>query len=377
MNDASQIPTLPFRADHVGSLLRPQTLLQARADFKEGKIPANALRAAEDSAIRDAIRLQEDVGLQSVTDGEFRREGWQWDFFRAMGGVGTSADKVAITFHNEGGDLHRSVSGLQVTGKLNLDHVIFGEHFAFLRAATARMPKLTIPAPSLLHRRGGASVVDPAIYPDIEVFWHDLAAVYAEEIAGLGKLGCTYLQLDDTSFAALCDPAYRASVATLGVDGASLHRTYIRLFNDSLAKRPAGMTICTHTCRGNHRSSWITSGGYDFIAEALFSELQVDGFFLEYDDDRSGGFEPLRFVPRGRKVVVLGLVTSKTGQMESKDELKRRIDAASKYLPLEQLALSPQCGFASTEEGNTLTEDEQWAKLRLCVEVAREVWGSV
>jgi 5-methyltetrahydropteroyltriglutamate--homocysteine methyltransferase len=262
-----------------------------------------------------------------------------------------------------------------VSGKLRLEKTIFSEDFAFLKSVAKATPKLTLPSPSMVHYRGGRAAIDESIYPDMEAFWHDIAAVYSQEIAALHRLGCTYLQLDDTSLAYLNDPAQRAYVNSIGGDGDKQHLTNIRVINAALSRRPAGMTVCTHMCRGNFRSSWMAEGGYDHVAEALFGELAVDGFFLEYDDARSGGFEPLRFVPKGNKRVVLGLVTSKRAALESKDDLKRRIDGAAKYVPLEQLCLSPQCGFSSTVDGNALTRDEQIAKLRLVVETAREVWG--
>jgi 5-methyltetrahydropteroyltriglutamate--homocysteine methyltransferase len=364
----------PFRADHVGSLLRPKELLQAREDHKAGRLDAAGLRAAEDRAIRQAVKMQEDIGLQGVTDGEFRRSAWQLDFYNQIGGIGKGGEKVPIHFENEKGSTDFVVDSTRVTSRLKLDHTIFGDDLTFLQSATSRTAKLTIPAPSVLHRRGGRSLVDPKVYPDMDAFWNDLSAVYADEVERLGKLGCKYLQLDDTSFATLCDPAHRAGMAEIGVDGNTIHLTYIRLFNEALKRKSADMAVCTHTCRGNFRSAWFATGAYDFIAEALFNELQVDGFFLEYDDERAGGFEPLRFVPKGKKVV-LGLVTSKRAALEKKDDLKRRIDQAAKFIPLDQLCLSPQCGFSSTVEGNALSIDEQIAKLRLVAETAREVWG--
>jgi 5-methyltetrahydropteroyltriglutamate--homocysteine methyltransferase len=365
----------PFRADHVGSLLRPNELLRAREEFKSGRVDAAALRAAEDAAIREVVKRQEDIGIEGISDGEFRRQAWQLDFYNQIGGISKGGEKVPVHFENEQGSTDFVVDSTRVTSRLRLDRTIFAEDFSFLKSVTRRTPKLTIPAPSVLHRRGGRSLVDPKVYPDMDAFWNDLGSVYADEVEQLGKLGCTYLQLDDTSFATLCDPAHRKAMADIGVDGDKVHLTYIRLFNEALRRKPATMSVVTHTCRGNFRSAWFASGGYDFIAEALFNELQADGFFLEYDDQRSGGFEPLRFVPKGKKVV-LGLVTSKRAALESKDSLKRRIDEAAKYVPLEQLCLSPQCGFSSTLEGNELTIDEQFAKLKLVVETAREVWGS-
>jgi 5-methyltetrahydropteroyltriglutamate--homocysteine methyltransferase len=366
--------TPPYRADHVGSLLRPKELLQAREDHKQGRLSATELRAVEDAAIRRVVAMQEEIGLQGVTDGEFRRGSWHMDFLYQVGGVTKVQDNLTVQFRNEKGVIEFTPAALRVTGKLKLEKCIFGEDFKFLKSVAKATPKLTIPSPSMMHYRGGRAAIDAALYPSLEPFWDDLGRVYADEIEALGKLGCTYLQLDDTSLAYLNDPTQREYITKLGGDGAHQHLTYIRLINSALAKKPAGMRVCTHMCRGNFRSSWVATGGYDHVAEALFGELKVDGFFLEYDDARSGGFEPLRFVPKG-KMVVLGLVTTKKGELEKKDELKRRIDQAAKYVPLEQLCLSPQCGFSSTVEGNALTLDEEIAKLRLIVETAREVWG--
>ena len=368
---------LPFRADHVGSLLRPSRLLRARAEHQAGRLSPEELRRIEDVAIRDAVRMQQEIGLQGVTDGEFRRGSWHMDFLYQIGGVAKTDQKLRIQFRNEAGPVEAALGAFRIGGKLTFDKPIFGEDFAYLKsvAPTGTVAKLTIPSPSMLHYRGGRAVIDQAAYPDIDAFWHDLAEVYRREIAGLAALGCTYLQLDDTSLAYLNDPAQRAYVNSIGGDGEHQHLINIRLINQALADKPPGMTVCTHMCRGNFRSSWVAEGGYDHVAEALFGELAVDGFFLEYDDARSGGFEPLRFVPKGNKRVVLGLVTSKRPVLESKDELKRRIDEAAKYVPLEQLCLSPQCGFSSTVDGNALTPEEQAAKLRLVVDTAREVWG--
>ena len=367
----------PFRADHVGSLLRPPELLRARAEHQAGRLSAGELRRVEDQAIRDVVRMQQDVGLEGVTDGEFRRGSWHMDFLYQIGGVAKSDQTLRIQFRNDTGPVEAALGAFRIGGKLTLEKTIFAEDFAYLKsiAPAGAVPKLTIPSPSMLHYRGGRAVIDPAAYPDMDAFWQDLAEVYRQQIAGLAALGCTYLQLDDTSLAYLNDPAQRAYVTSIGGDGDKQHLTNIRLINQALAAKPAGMTVCTHMCRGNFRSSWVAEGGYDHVAEALFGDLAVDGFFLEYDDARSGGFEPLRFVPRGEKRVVLGLMTSKRPALESKDDLKRRIDEAAKYVPLEQLCLSPQCGFSSTVEGNTLTIEEEKAKLRLVVETAREVWS--
>jgi len=345
----------PFRADHVGSLLRPLELLHARAEHQAGRLSAEELRRAEDRAIGDAVRMQREIGLQGVTDGEFRRGSWHMDFLYQIGGVAKTDQNLRIQFKNETGPVEAALGAFRIGRRLTLDK--------------------TISSPSMLHYRGGRAVIDQAAYPEMEAFWHDLAEVYRKEIAGLAALGCTYLQLDDTSLAYLNDPAQRAYVTSIGGDGDKQHLINIRLINQALANKPPDMTVCTHMCRGNFRSSWVAEGGYDHVAEALFGELAVDGFFLEYDDARSGGFEPLRFVPRGKKRVVLGLVTSKRPALESKDELKRRIDEAAKYVPLEQLCLSPQCGFSSTVDGNAVTIEDEKAKLRLVLETAREVWG--
>jgi len=369
----------PFRAEHVGSLLRPRPLLAARAEHEGDWIDAETLRGCEDVCIKKAVEMQSELGLKGVTDGEFRRGSWHMDFLYRIGGVEKTERRLNIAFKNPAGTIEFSPAAHQVGGKLRLDRTIFGEDFAFLKsvAPAGTTPKLTIPSPSMLHYRGGRAAIDEVAYPDMEQFWHDLAEVYHTEIAGLAALGCTYLQLDDTSLAYLNDPAQRAYVDTIGGRGDTQHLTNIRLINQALAGKPAGMTVCTHMCRGNYRSSWVAEGGYDHVAEALFGELAVDGFFLEYDDARSGGFAPLRFVPKGSKKIVLGLVTTKRPELESKDELKRRIDEAAKYVPLEQLCLSPQCGFSSTVEGNSLTLEQEKAKLRLVVEIAQEVWGQL
>ena len=362
----------PFRADHVGSLLRPKHLLEARDKLDKGEITAAELRRIEDEAIRHAVKRQEDVGLKSITDGEFRRRSWHMDFICRIGGV-VSAGTQVRPFHNEKGDVKNEIEVPKVVGRLRLEQPIFADDFQFLKSITKATPKFSIPSPSMLHGLG-STLEDKSVYADPEDFWHDLAKVYIDELRALDRLGCTYLQIDDTMFATLADPEYRKKINPLAGAQEQLHKTYIRLLNDSLAGRPAGMTVCVHTCRGNHRSAWVAAGGYDPVAEAVFNELNVDGFFLEYDDERSGSFEPLRFVPKG-KIVVLGLLTSKKGALEKKDDVKRRIDAATKYIDLDQLALSPQCGFASTLLGNLLSEDQQFAKLALVVEIAREVWG--
>ena len=368
--------TPPFRADHVGSLLRPPELLAARARHAAGELDDAGLRAVEDEAVRAAVELQRDVGLQLATDGEFRRTSWHMDFIYQLGGVTrVPEERIAVHFHSDEGEIDAVFSGMHVDGKLGIDEPIFGDDFAFLRdTVSTAVAKLTIPSPSMVHYRGGRASIDPDVYPDLDAFWADLTAAYRDQVARLFALGCRYLQLDDTSLAYLNDPSQREYVASIGGDPERQHVEYIHHINEALAGRPEGMAVTTHMCRGNFRSSWVAEGGYDYVAEALFNELEVDGYFMEWDDERSGSFAPLRFVPPG-KVVVLGLVTTKRGGLEQKDDLKRRIEEASRHVPLDQLCLSPQCGFSSTVDGNALTIDEQVAKLRLVVEVAEEVWG--
>jgi 5-methyltetrahydropteroyltriglutamate--homocysteine methyltransferase len=368
--------TPPFRADHVGSLLRPAHLLEARRRRATGEIDADELRGIEDEAIRGVVGMQRDVGLRSATDGEFRRTSWHMDFIYRLGGVRPTDEKIQVHFRNADGELDFESAALVIDSPVRLRDTIFGDDFTFLSSTVddGVTAKLTIPSPSMVHYRGGRAAIDPDVYPDEERFWADLSAAYADQVRRVAELGCRYLQLDDTSLAYLNDPAQRRLLTERGDDAEHQHLRYIRQINAAIADRPAGLAVTTHMCRGNFRSSWAAEGGYDFVAEALFSELAVDGFFLEYDDDRSGGFAPLRFVPPG-KMVVLGLVTTKRGALESKDTLKRRIDEAAKYVPLDQLCLSPQCGFSSTVEGNVLSYDEEVAKLRLIVETAEEVWG--
>jgi len=367
--------TPPFRADHVGSLLRPRPLLEAREAQAAGRLSAAELAAVEDDAIRAAVRLQEDLGLRAATDGEFRRASWHMDFIYQLGGVEKTEGHLSVAFRNATESIEFTPSGLFVSAPVTLDQTIFADAFSFLAATTTTaVPKLTIPSPSMIHYRGGRAAIDPAVYPELDAFWADLARAYADEVRGLSRLGCTYLQLDDTSLAYLNDPAQRAYLAAAGGDPDHQHETYIATINAAIGSRPSTMAVTTHLCRGNFRSSWAAEGSYEFVAEALFTQLQVDGFFLEYDDDRSGDFSPLRFVPKD-KVVVLGLVTTKRGELERKDDLKRRIDEAARYVDLDQLCLSPQCGFSSTLEGNALSYDEQVAKLALVVETAAEVWG--
>ena len=367
----------PFRADHVGSLLRPAPLLAAREQHARGELDGTALRAAEDDAIRDAVAMQQAVGLRSVTDGEFRRTSWHMDFIYRIEGIDPADEDLKVQFRNADGLLEFTSAALSVHAPIRITEPIFADDFRFLQSVaegTGMTPKLTIPSPSMVHYRGGPAALDPSVYPDEEGFWDDLTAAYSGQLAKMGELGCTYLQLDDTSLAYLNDPRQRERIAQQGGDAEHQHEHYIRQLNKVLGSKPSGMTVTTHLCRGNYRSSWAAEGGYDFVAEAMFGGLEVDGFFLEYDDERSGTFEPLRFVPPGR-TVVLGLVTTKRGELERKDDLKRRIEEASRYVPLEQLCLSPQCGFSSTVEGNELSYDEQVAKLELIVETAAEVWG--
>jgi 5-methyltetrahydropteroyltriglutamate--homocysteine methyltransferase len=369
--------TPPFRADHVGSLLRPAELIHARDDFAAGLVPAEELREMEDAAIRDVVKMQQDVGLQSATDGEFRRATWHMDFIYQLGGIEKlPPGDITVQFHNADGEIEFKPASIHIGERVHLDHTIFEPDFAFLRGAVgqSQTPKLTIPSPSMVHYRGGAAAIDREVYPDLEQFWADLSSAYADQVRAVHELGCRYLQFDDTSLAYLNDPNQRAQMAGRGEDAEHLHEKYIRNINRALEGRPEGLTVTTHMCRGNFRSSWVAEGGYDFVAEALFGELGVDGFFLEYDDARSGGFEPLRFVPKG-KLVVLGLVTTKRGDLEAKDELKRRIEEASRYVAVDQLCLSPQCGFSSTVEGNALSYEQEVAKLALIVETAAEVWG--
>jgi 5-methyltetrahydropteroyltriglutamate--homocysteine methyltransferase len=364
----------PFCADHVGSLLRPPQLLAAREQHRAGRLSIEELRAAEDAAIREAVAEQQELGLQSVTDGEFRRAYWHLDFLTRFSNVEQVRSPVKVSFHSEAGDIEVQPTAMRVTGRLGRPQPIFVDHFRFLKSVARAVPKQTLPSPSMLHFRGGRGAIDRSAYPDIEAFYEDLARLYAQEIADLAAAGCRYLQLDEVNFAYLCDPKFRDQARALGEDPERLPQRYARLINQSIAGRPLDMVVCLHLCRGNFESSWLAEGGYDPVAQILFNEVQADGYFLEYDTPRAGDFAPLRCVPKG-KTVVLGLVTSKRGALEPATELARRIDAAARHLPLEQLALSPQCGFASAGRGNHLTSEEQFAKLRRVVEVARQVWG--
>ena len=364
----------PFRADHVGSLLRPPELRQARAAHKAGTLTAADLRAVEDRCITAAIRKQEAIGLRAATDGEYRRAYWHYDFVAGLDGVEIYEPEQKIQFKGNVPLPH----ALRVTGPIRWNKPVMVDDWRFVAAnVRTAVPKQTIPSPSVVHFRGGRRAIDAKSYPDMDQFFADLANAYHDAVQAFAGAGCRYLQLDEVNIAYLCDPEQIAGLKARGEHVDNLLQTYGDMINRAIDGRPADMTISMHLCRGNFRSTWVASGGYEPVAEVLFNQINADAYFMEYDSDRAGGFEPLRFVPRGPKIVVLGLVTSKTGELETKDELKRRIDAAAKYLPLEQLALSPQCGFASTEEGNLLTEDQQWAKLQLCVDVAREVWGAV
>ncbi len=364
----------PFRADHVGSLLRPPQLLAAREQHRAGRLSAEELRAAEDAAIREAVAEQQNVGLQSVTDGEFRRAYWHVDFLTRFSNVEQVHSPVKVSFHSEAGDIQMQPSALRVTGRLGRSRPIFVDDFRFLKSVAHAVPKQTLPSPSVLHFRGGRGAIDRTAYPDLEAFYEDLGRLYAQEIADLAAAGCRYVQLDEVNFAYLCDPKFREQAHAMGEDPEQLPHRYARLINRSIAGRPRDMVVCLHLCRGNFESSWLAEGGYEPVAETLFNEVEADGYFLEYDSARAGDFSPLRLVPRG-KTVVLGLVTSKRAALEPAAELARRIDEAARHLPLEQLALSPQCGFASAGRGNHLSREEQFAKLRRVVEVARQVWG--
>jgi 5-methyltetrahydropteroyltriglutamate--homocysteine methyltransferase len=361
----------PFRADHVGSLLRPAALKQARDKRSRGEITAEALREVEDREIANVIRKQEDVGLKSITDGEFRRTSWNYDFLERLAGVESYMGERKIKFQ---GPQPRPIL-LRVIGKLGgyKPHPMI-EHFKFLKALTKQTPKMTVPSPSSLHFRYGRDAVPEAIYPAMEEFYRDLGQSYRKVVRAFADAGCRYLQLDEVNLAYLCDPSLRGQITARGEDPETLPAIYADMINAAISDIPPDMTITMHLCRGNFRSSFVASGGYEPVAEILFNAIKVHGYFMEYDSDRAGGFEPLRFVPKG-KTVVLGLVTTKSGQLESRDDIKRRVDQAAKYVALDQLCLSPQCGFASTEEGNVLGEDEQWAKLRMIVEVAEEIWG--
>lgn len=362
----------PFRADHVGSLLRTAALKEARSKRERGEIDAATLKAAEDREIEKIIRRQEGVGLKAVTDGEFRRAFWNYDFLGGLPGVEAYLGERKIRFQGP----NPKPMMLRVVGKLGsfAGHPMI-DHFRFVASHTKATPKMTIPSPSSLHFRYGRDAVPQAIYPDMAEFYRDLGTTYRKAVRAFADAGCRYLQLDEVNFAYLCDPKLREQVSRRGDDPNALPHVYARLINDAIADAPSDMAVCMHLCRGNFQSSFVASGGYEPVAEILFNAINVRGYFMEYDTERAGGFEPLRFVPKG-KTVVLGLVTSKSGRLEPRDDIKRRVEEAAKFVPLEQLCLSPQCGFASTEEGNILAEDEQWAKLAMLVELADEIWGS-
>ena len=361
----------PFRADHVGSLLRPPELHDARARVARSEMDRAALRPVEDAAIRGAVALQESVGLSSITDGEFRRDWWHIDFLRGFDGVETSTQSFGVRF--EGADEQPPL--MKVTGKIRRTRPSMLDHFTFLKSVTTRTAKFCLPSPVMLHARGDRPTLR-ATYPDLAEFWADLTAAYREEIGALCRAGCRYLQLDDTAWAMMCDPKVREQVGKLGDDPARLPGIYADAVNAVIRDLPRDVTVAIHTCRGTFKSTWMASGGYDPVAETVFTRLNVRAFFLEYDSDRAGGFEPLRFVPKG-KTVVLGLISSKVPELEKKDDLKRRIDAAARYVPLENLCLSPQCGFSSTHHGNKITVEDQKRKLGLALEVARDVWGAI
>jgi 5-methyltetrahydropteroyltriglutamate--homocysteine methyltransferase len=365
----------PFRADHVGSLIRPDALIKARVAADKGEMPPAELARIQHDAIRGVVRLQEELGLKLATDGEYNRTFWQRDFLIKFENVKPAVSKLTVRFHSAAGTRDHSPPTLQIVGKLKRPAGIFVEDFKFLKSVARGTAKITIPSPTTMHFRGGRDAVDRAAYPDMDDFYADLARVYAEEINDLALAGCRYLQIDEVNLAYLCDPELRAQVRNIGEEPDTLPKTYARLLNDTIKGKPADMVVCMHLCRGNFAGAWVAEGGYDPIAELLFNEIAVDGYFLEYDTARAGSFAPLRFLPKG-KTAVLGLVTTKGPNLETKDELKRRIEEASRYAPLEQLALSPQCGFSSGIGGNAMTVEDEIAKLKLVVETAREVWGT-
>jgi 5-methyltetrahydropteroyltriglutamate--homocysteine methyltransferase len=365
-------PLPPFRADHVGSLLRPRALKEARAQRARGEIGAAALEAVEDREIAAAIRRQQDIGLKGITDGEFRRAFWQIDFLEKLDGVESYEGERKVKFQ---GPQPKPIL-LRTKGKLGFTSHPMLDHFRFVKDATRATAKMTIPSPTSLHFRYGREAIDPKVYPTMDAFYRDLGAAYADAIKAFADAGCRYLQIDEVNFAYLCDPRLRSQVKDRGDDPDKLPGIYADLLNAAISKRPKDMVVTMHLCRGNFQSTFVASGGYNPIAETLFQKIGVDGYFLEYDSERAGGFEPLRLVPK-EKTVVLGLVTTKSGQLESKDQIRRRIDEAARHIDMTQLALSPQCGFASTEEGNLLGETEQWAKLERIVAVALDVWGGV
>jgi len=365
----------PFRADHVGSFLRPARLAEARERHAAGRCSDDELRAMEDECIREVVRRQEEVGLTGITDGEFRRTYFHVDFLEKLHGVSVTYGDFTVAFRKDDGtEVGFRPPTMHVDGALRHSGPIQGADYEFLASVVSRTPKVCIPAPSMLHFRGGRQAISNDAYPDLERFYDDLAAAYRAEIADLAARGCRYLQMDDTNLAYLCDPEIRKRTSERGDDPDVLTHLYCRLVNDAIRDRPDDMVITVHLCRGNFKSAWVAQGGYEPVAEILFNDMAIDGFFLEYDDERSGDFAPLRFMPEG-KAVVLGLMSSKRAAVEPKDEIRARIEEASRYVPLEQCALSHQCGFSSTAHGNELDEDDQWRKLARCVEVAQEVWG--
>ena len=366
----------PFRADHVGSLLRPAALKALRLEHEAGKLSASDLRKAEDAAIRDGVKLQEDVGLEGITDGEMRRKSWHMDFLLQLSGLSSEGKMLPVTFHGREGDRFFTRPDLRIASRVTRPKPIFVEAFRFLKSATTRTPKLTLPSPSMLYTQVGRANIDRAVYPDLDAFVEDVAAAYRAEIADLYASGCRYLQLDDVSLAYLCDEEMRARGRANGDDPDAQLALSVKLVRATLRDKPEDLAVCTHLCRGNFRSAWRAQGGYAGIAETIFNQMPYDGFFLEFDDARSGDFSPLRHVPRHVRVV-LGLVTSKVSALEKKDDLKRRLDEASKYIALEQLCVSPQCGFSSTVEGNDVSVEDERAKLSLCVGLARDVWGGL
>ena len=371
--------TAPFRADHVGSLLRPLSLKALRDEVAAGRESAAALRAAEDAAVREVVALQEHVGLHGITDGELRRTAWHMDFLTRLGGLTSEGRAIPVRFRSAAGNVDFTRPDLAITSRITRPAPIFVEPFRFLASVVARVPKLTVPSPAMLFAQLGRANIDRAVYPDLDVYAEDTAAAYRAEIADLYAAGCRYLQLDDVSLAYLCDDEMRAQAKAAGDDPDATLRLAVRTIRATLRDKPADLTVCTHLCRGNFRSSWRAQGGYERVAETIFNELPYDGFFLEFDDARSGDFSPLRFVRKGASGprIVLGLVSSKTGTLEKKDDVKRRLDEAARYVPMDQLCVSPQCGFSSTVEGNAVTVEQQTAKLRLCVDLAREVWGDL
>jgi 5-methyltetrahydropteroyltriglutamate--homocysteine methyltransferase len=361
----------PFRADHVGSLLRPAAVKEARARHAKKEISYAELREIEDGEIEKIIKKQEEVGLKLATDGELRRSWWQFDFFKGLDGVELYATGKGIVFAG----VETKAESVRTIGKVGFSSHPHLADFKFVKDHTRITPKMTIPSPGVLHFRQGRPSISKAIYPDLEPFFHDLAEAYKKAVKAFYDAGCRYLQLDDTTWSMMSDPRELAHSRERGDRPEALPKIYARMIAHAIKDRSADMVVTMHSCRGNFRSTWIAQGGYDPIAEVMFNETPLDGYFLEYDDERSGSFEPLKHFPKGGKRIVLGLVTSKRGALESKDAIKRRIDDATKYVALDQICLSPQCGFASTEEGNVLTEDQQWAKLRMIVELADEVWG--